>query len=122
MAVPPRLVPPLEHFAFGCQRLIDRLHGPSMDREDGVHIDVAPITDAEYRREPVPGCGPIRVHSTGPGPGATLLLGGGDWGLDAAPSPHPWPPLTTIAWRHEELLHHGAEIGLLRDLYRGRPE
>ncbi|MFD1320615.1 hypothetical protein ACFQ4H_05860 [Micromonospora sonneratiae] len=40
------------------------------------------------------------------------------------------PPFTTIAWRlgqlsemlalRQEVLHHGAEIALLRDLYRVR--
>jgi hypothetical protein len=50
------------------------------------------------------------------------------------PQPEP-PPVTTIAWRlahiivgclelvlhiHREVIHHGAEVALLRDLYRQR--
>jgi hypothetical protein len=111
MAMPSRLVPLLEQFDFGRQRLTDRLDGPSMDSGNGVNIDVVPITDEEYLWEPVAKCWSIRPRSSGPGPGATRLLGGGDWGLDAAPSPHPWPPpLTTIAWR----LGHLSEMLTLR--------
>ncbi len=41
----------------------------------------------------------------------TFLAGTGDWGRDAAPDPHPWPPpFTTIAWR----LSHLAEMPALR--------
>lgn len=29
--------------------------------------------------------------------------------------------IETIWWVNQELLHHGAEIALLRDLYRARP-
>jgi hypothetical protein len=53
-----------------------------------------------------------------------MLVGAGEWGRDASPFPHPWPPsFTTLAWRLNhltELLHHGAEIALLQDLYRRR--
>ncbi|GAB3142876.1 hypothetical protein GCM10027290_18260 [Micromonospora sonneratiae] len=77
------------------------------------------------------GCWSIRRHSDGPGARATHLVGAGEWGRDTASSPHPVPPpFTTIAWRlgqlsemlalRQEVLHHGAEIALLRDLYRVR--
>ena len=33
--------------------------------------------------------------------------------------PH-WPFLDVVWWENQELLHHGAEIALLRDLYRAR--
>ncbi|MEV4451627.1 DinB family protein [Streptomyces mirabilis] len=154
-----------------------------MDSGDGTDTQVGPMTDEEYFWEPVPGCWSVRWRADGPGPRATLLAGTGDWGRDAAPYPHPWPPpFTTIAWRlshlsemltlradhtagshaltrdvcpvsgdvtgavaaldtvgyctyphgsdadepfidvvwwvNQELLHHGAEIALIRDLYR----
>ena len=59
----------------------------------------------------------------------------GEFTIDyARPEPDP-PPVTTIAWRlghivvgvlgmrvashfNREMLHHGAEVALLRDLYR----
>jgi hypothetical protein len=111
MAIPSRLVPLLDQFDFGRQRLTDRLDGPSMDSGNGVNIDVVPMTDEEYLWEPAAKCWSIRPRSSGPGPGATRLLGGSSWGLDSAPSPHPWPPpLTTIAWR----LGHLSEMLTLR--------
>jgi hypothetical protein len=29
-------------------------------------------------------------------------------------------PMATVWWVNQELLHHGAEIGLLRDVYRAQ--
>jgi len=111
MTTPPRLVPLLQQFDFACNRLTDRMRGPAMDSGDGTSVEVSPMTDDEYLWEPVPGCWSVRRRSDGPGPGATLLAGGGEWGRDAAPTPHPWPaPLTTIAWR----LSHLSEMLALR--------
>lgn len=62
------------------------------------------MTDEEYFWEPVPGCWSIRRRKDGPGSRATLLAGTGDWGRDAAPYPHAWPPpFTTLAWRLSHL-------------------
>jgi hypothetical protein len=69
------------------------------------------LSDAEYLWRPVPAC----------------------WSLDATgdgrhrahrqhPEPDP-PPLTTIAWRMAhigDLIHHAAEVGVMRDLYAAR--
>ena len=84
MTTPPRLTQLLAQFDFARERLADRLVG---------------LTDDEYLWEPVPGCWSIRRKTDGPAPGATRLLGTGEWGLDAArPAPEP-PPFTTLAWR-----------------------
>jgi len=180
VATPPRLVPLLNQFDWARKRLTERMAGPEGDSGDGVSIVIPAMTDAEYLWEPVPRCWSVRRRSAGPGRGATVLLGSGDWGLDSARPSHPWPPpFTTIAWRlghlsemltlradhtmgshaltedalvsadeaaldmvgrstfpygsdpedafietvwwvNQELLHHGAEIALLRDLYRER--
>ncbi|ALG12287.1 DinB family protein [Kibdelosporangium phytohabitans] len=99
MGTPPRLVPFLDQFDFACGRLIQRLTGPSVDSGDGNEVPVEPLTDAEYLWEPVAGSWSIRRRSAGPGPGATVLAGRGEWGRDGG-RPHPVPPpVTTIAWR-----------------------
>jgi len=99
MSTPPRLAPLLAQFDFARERLTDRLAGPAGDSGNGVSIAIAGITDDEYRWEPVPGCWSIRPRAAGPGPGATALVGAGDWGRDhASPAPEP-PPFTTLAWR-----------------------
>jgi hypothetical protein len=111
MATPPRLIPLLEQFDFARERLTDRMAGPVMDSGNGTGIEVGPMTDDEYFWEPVANCWSIRRRTAGPGPGATLLEGAGDWGRDSAPAPHPWPPpFTTIAWR----LGHLSELLTLR--------
>jgi hypothetical protein len=111
MTAPLRLVPLLEQFDFARQRLSARLNGPAMDSGDGERTAVVPLTDAEYRWEPVPGCWSVRRRTDGPGPRATELAGRGEWGRDAAPYPHPWPPpFTTLAWR----LSHLSEMLALR--------
>ncbi|MBT2526426.1 DinB family protein [Streptomyces sp. ISL-99] len=111
MATPARLVPLLEQFDFARERLGGRLTGPVMDSGNGVGIEVAPMTDEEYFWEPVPNCWSVRRRTAGPGPGATLLAGAGDWGRDLTPAPHPWPPpFNTIAWR----LDHLSELLTLR--------
>ncbi len=44
------------------------------------------------------------------GPGATVLVGAGEWGRDGG-RPHPYPPpVTTIEWR----IHHLTEMLLGR--------
>ncbi|HTS98053.1 MAG TPA: DinB family protein [Streptosporangiaceae bacterium] len=99
-------------------RLTDRIEG---------------LTDEEYFWEPVAGCWSLRPG----GEGRWHLDGGGGGG----PAPDP-VPVTTIAWRlghlggmavggfanrrfgdstlTTEVIHHGAEVGLLRDLYSHR--
>ncbi|MGW9133916.1 DinB family protein [Streptomyces sp. NPDC055681] len=111
MATPPRLIPLLQQFDFARGRLADRLTGPVMDSGNGTDVEVASMTDEEYLWEPVPGCWSVRRRTAGPGPGATVLVGAGDWGRDATPPPHPAPPpLTTLAWR----LSHLSELLALR--------
>ncbi|MEW1697192.1 DinB family protein [Streptomyces sp. NPDC093249] len=117
MAVPARLLPLLQQFDFARKRLVDRMAGPVVDSGDGTDVAVGPMTDEEYRWEPVPGCWSVRRHGDGPGPGATLLVGAGDWGRDTAPPPHPVPPpFTTIAWR---LSHLGEMLALRADHTNG---
>jgi hypothetical protein len=111
MAPPLRLLPLVDQFDFATKRLRDRLTGPTLDSGNGVYVEVTPLTDAEYLWEPVPDSWTIRPRAAGPGPRATILLGAGEWGLDSATSPHPWPPpFTTIAWR----LGHLSEMMTIR--------
>ncbi|MGD9484126.1 DinB family protein [Streptomyces sp. TRM70308] len=111
MATPSRLLPLLGQFDFARERLTHRMAGPVMDSGDGTDTRVDPMTDEEYLWEPVPGCWSVRRRVDGPGRRATVLVGSGEWGRDAAPYPHPWPPpLTTIAWR----LSHLSEMLTLR--------
>ncbi|MET8331669.1 DinB family protein [Streptomyces sp. NPDC005181] len=111
MATPPRLIPLLQQFDFARGRLADRMTGPVMDSGNGTDIEVVSMTDEEYLWEPVPGCWSVRRRTAGPGPGATVLVGAGDWGRDATPPPHPTPPpFTTLAWR----LSHLSELLALR--------
>ncbi len=111
MAIPPRLVPLLEQFDFARERLTDRLTGPAVDSGNGVKVEVAALTDEEYLWEPVPNCWSVRRHAAGPGSGATVLFGAGEWGRDSARPVHPVPPpFTTIAWR----LGHLGEMLTLR--------
>ncbi|MFD8997798.1 DinB family protein [Streptomyces abikoensis] len=129
--IPSRLVPLLKQFDFARKRLADRLTGPVMDSGDGADTEVGPVTDAEFFWEPVPGCWSVRRRVDGPGPRATLLAGSGEWGRDAAPYPHPWPPpFTTIAWRLSHLSemltlradHTAGGHALTRDEYPGHGE
>ncbi|MGW8798696.1 DinB family protein [Streptomyces sp. NPDC055775] len=111
MATPPRLIPLLQQFDFARGRLADRMTGPVMDSGNGTDVEVVSMTDEEYLWEPVPGCWSVRRRAAGPGPGATVLVGAGDWGRDATPPPHPTPPpFTTLAWR----LSHLSELLELR--------
>jgi hypothetical protein len=113
MATPPRLVPLLEQFDWACLRLLNRMTGPEVDSGNGMPIAVPPLTDEEYLWEPVPGSWSVRRRADGPGQGATVLLGAGEWGRDSAPE-HPYPPpFTTIAWR----LSHISEMLMLRSDY-----
>jgi hypothetical protein len=100
----------LNSFDFTRKRLTDRLTGPQMDSGDGVSVEVAGMSNDEYLWEPVQNCWSIRPRAAGLGPGATVLVGAGDWGRDCG-RPHPWPPpFTTIAWR----LGHLSEMLTLR--------
>ncbi|MFD3491910.1 DinB family protein [Streptomyces sp. NPDC058690] len=111
MATPPRLIPLLQQFDFARGRLADRMTGPVMDSGNGTDVEVASMTDEEYLWEPVPSCWSVRRRAAGPGPGATVLVGAGDWGRDSAQPPHPTPPpFTTLAWR----LSHLSELLALR--------
>lgn len=103
MTTPARLAPLLAQYDWATERLLSRLMGPDMDSGDGVRIRVVPLSDDEYLWEPVPGAWSLRRHVDGPGPGATVLVGAGEWGRDGG-RPHPWPPpVTTIAWRMAHL-------------------
>lgn len=111
MATPPRLVPLLEQFDWACLRLLNRMTGPEVDSGNGIPVPAQPMTDDEYLWEPVPGCWSVRRRADGPGPGANLLSGSGEWGRDSAEPAHPYPPpFTTIAWR----LSHISEMLTLR--------
>jgi hypothetical protein len=111
MATPPRLLPLLAQFDFTRTRLAERIAGPTLDSGDGENIEVPAMTDEEYLWEPVPNCWTVRPRAAGPGPGATMLLGAGEWGRDNARPTDPWPPpFTTIAWR----LAHLSEMLTLR--------
>lgn len=84
--------------------------GPEVDSGNGTPVAATPMTDDEYLWELVPGCWSVRRHSSGPGTGATELIGAGEWGRDSAwPAPEP-PPFTTIAWR----LSHLSEMLAMR--------
>ena len=111
VTTPPRLVPLLEQFDHArTGRLLARLRGPTVDSGDGADVEVPALTDAEYLWEPAPGAWSVRRKADGPGPGATVLVGAGEWGRDGG-RPHPYPPpITTIAWR----MHHLTEMLLGR--------
>jgi hypothetical protein len=111
---PARLIPLLEQFDWACMRLVNRMLGPEVDSGNGTPIAVAPMTNDEYLWDPVSCCWSIRPRKEGPGPGATLLRGAGEWGRDSAEPCHPFPPpFTTIAWR----LSHISEMLMLRSDY-----
>lgn len=113
MATPPRLVPLLEQYDWGCLRLLNRMTGPEVDSGTGTPITASFMTDEEYLWEPVPGWS-VRRREDGPGPGANVLRGAGEWGRDSAEPRHPYPPpFTTIAWR----LNHLSEMLALRADY-----
>lgn len=113
-ATPPRLVPLLEQYDWACLRLLNRMTGPEVDSGTGTPIPAPVMTDDEYLWEPVPGCWSVRRQADGPGPGANVLYGAGEWGRDwAEPEPPYPPPFTTIAWR----LTHISEMLTLRADY-----
>lgn len=116
MDMPPRLNPLLDQFDWARLRLVNRMSGPEVDSGNGVPVAVAPMMDEEYLWEPVPGCWSVRRRAEGPGPGATGLLGAGEWGWDSAwPAPEP-PPFTTIAWR---LIHLSDMLAMRADWTTG---
>lgn len=103
MATPGRLVPLLDQFDWARERLHDRIAGPAANSGDGAPVEVPPLTDDEYIWTPVAKCWTVRLQSDGPGPGATYLVGMGEWGREGA-WPRPWPPpFTTLAWRMSHL-------------------
>ena len=78
------------------------------------------LTDEEYRWEPVPGAWNVRPRGTGTAP---MAVGAGPDGLarEVGPAEGPWATSSMaelILHINRETLHHGAEIALLRDLYR----
>jgi hypothetical protein len=85
------------------------------------------LTDAEYQWEPVPGCWTIRPTSAGRVQ-RRGLVGAGEAGLWEPlgdrdfPTPEMQfgttdPTIGLVLHVHREVMHHGAEICLLRDLY-----
>ena len=99
---------------------LDNAWNPLLER-------LAGVSDDEYTWEPTRNSWPI--HPSPDDDGVMVA----DW---ADPDPVP-APVTTIAWRcwgpfadhtnlalaihaEREVIHHGAEIALLRDLYAGR--
>ncbi len=107
---PPRLTPLLAQYDHAAERLLARLEGPTVDSGDGSEVAVPALTDEEYLWEPVPGAWSVRRKTDGPGRGAAMLVGAGEWGRDGG-RPHPYPPpITTIAWR----MHHLSEMLLGR--------
>jgi hypothetical protein len=114
MDTPPRLMPLLEQFDWGCLRLINRTMGPESDSGNGSPVAVEPLTDDEYFWEPVRDSWSVRRRTGGPGPRATWLVGAGEWGRDGYHGKEPYPPpFTTIAWR----LSHLSELLALRADY-----
>jgi hypothetical protein len=104
MDIPPRLTPLLEQFDWGCLRLLNRMTGPESDSGNGSPVSVQPLTGEEYFWEPVPDSWSVRRRGGGPGPRATWLVGGGEWGRDGYRGSEPYPPpFTTIAWRTSHL-------------------
>ena len=126
MDIPPRLAPLLEQFDWGCLRLLNRMTGPEADSGNGSPVPVQPLTSDEYLWEPVPDSWSVRRHADGPGPGATWLVGAGEWGRDGYRDKEPYPPpFTTIAWRTSHLTemlalradHTAGSRSLTRDSY-----
>jgi hypothetical protein len=74
VTLPGRLVPLLDQFDFACERLTNRIAGPTGNSGDGRSIDIIAMTDDEYLWEPVPHYWSIRRCAGGPGPGATVLV------------------------------------------------
>jgi hypothetical protein len=107
METPSRLVPLLEQYDYGRDRLVQRMAGPSFDSGDDELRPVAFLTDDEYFWEPTPNSLSIRRYADGPGAAATRLVGAGEWGRDSTYGSNPTPPpFTTIAWR----LNHISEM------------
>jgi hypothetical protein len=103
VTTPARLVPLLAQYDHAAERLLARLRGPALDSGDGERVEIPPLGDDEYLWEPVPGSWSVRPKRDGPAPGATLLVGAGEWGRDGG-RPHPYPPpITTIAWRMQHV-------------------
>lgn len=103
MGASARLALLLAQYDWATERLLARLTGPDMNSGDDERVPVLPLRDDEYLWEPVRGSWSLRRHADGPGLGATVLVGAGEWGRDGG-RPHPWPPpFTTIAWRMAHL-------------------
>ncbi|GGZ07727.1 hypothetical protein GCM10010327_42700 [Streptomyces nitrosporeus] len=71
--------------------------------------------------------GAVAAFEAGAGAWRAVLLGADDSALDTVGyCSYPYgsdpedPFLSTVWWVNQEVLHHGAEIALLRDLYRAR--
>ena len=102
---------------------VDRWLAGRADHLTGTHAH----TEETY---PIPGTAAEGVAAFERGTSAwrEVLTGADDEALDAVRrSTYPYgsdpedPLLDTVWWVNQELLHHAAEIALLRDLYRARP-
>jgi hypothetical protein len=72
------------------------------------------LTDDEYFWQPVPDCWTISRRGESSAP---VSVGAGDFTIDSADEPVS-PEARLVMYTHLEVIHHGAEICLLRDLYR----
>jgi hypothetical protein len=95
MATPLRLIPLLEQFDWARKRLHDRLAGPAGD--SGAEAWRAVLVSADDA--------------------ALDMVGRSTYPYGSDPED---PFIDSVWWMNQELLHHGAEIALLRDLYRAR--
>jgi hypothetical protein len=106
MATPPRLVPLLAQYDFARERLANRMAGPEVGSGNGVNIKAFETGAAAWR-----------AALTSADDAALDQVGCSDYPDGSDPDE---PFIEIVWWVNQELLHHGAEISLLRDLYRER--
>jgi hypothetical protein len=121
MATPPRLIPLLAQVDFARKRLADLL-SMRADHTIGGHA----LTRHDYRHSGN-AAGALAASDAGADTWRAALVSADDDALDkVGRSTYPNgsdpndPFIETVWWVNQELLHHGAEIALLRDLYRAR--
>ena len=145
MRTPARLAPLLAQYDSATERLLARLTGPEMDSGDGERVRVVPLTDTEMltlRAEWTVGerrrteadlqfaggaAGAVRALQDGVLAWREALTSADDVALDTVGrSTYPDGSdaedvfLDLVWWVNQEVLHHGAEIALLRDLHARR--